>query len=256
MRMADRWLASRLIERSRWHVPIGRRSCTRHPERPAEDRCDRCGQPFCAHCLAHIERWRVCTTCLGRLRRERQGDPLRARLVGVWRKVAAVLAIGGLMVGILVVISRSIGGAASDAVLGSTAHAVGPKVILAQQMGAPAAIPASLQLQVPLESASPPAHITLSGTGFQPDEQVRLTGKLSGQTGAGQVASVTLVLWRPLPSGAVQATSTGDLVSIVFTVPNSSRFFGGYHVQVQAIGNRGSRASVGVTAGGVPASRP
>lgn len=254
--MADRWLASRLIERSRWRVPVERRPCTRHPELAAEDRCDRCGQPLCAGCLDHLERWRVGTTGLGRLRQERRGTPLRQRLIGARRDVAALLAIGGLLVGMLVVISRGIGCGGGDAALGNAAHTIGPKVLLAQQMSAPTAIPASLHLQVPLASASPPAQIVLGGAGFQPDEQVHLTGTLSGQTGPGRAASVALALRRPLPTGTVPATSIGDLISIALTVPNSSRFFGRYHVEVLATENKGSRAWFGVTAGGEPAPAP
>jgi hypothetical protein len=251
--MADRWLASRLIERPRWHVPVERRACTRHPELAATDRCDRCGQPFCAGCLTQLERWRVCAPCLGQLRRERQGAPLGTRWGGVWRDVAAVLAFGALMVAIVVLISRGLGGAGSDAALGATAHAIGPKALRAQQMGAAPPVPASLQLQVPLGSGSPPAQIVLSGAGFRAGEQVRLTGTLSGQMGAGHVASVALALAHPSPGGEVRATSAGDLVTVTLAVPNSSRFFGRYHVQVRAVGDAGSSARFDATAGGMPA---
>ena len=164
-----------------------------------------------------------------------------------------MLTIGGLMVSMLVVISRGIGGAASDAAMANTAHTVGGKVLRAQQMDAPTA---TLRLQVPLGSGSPPAQIVLSGTGFQPNEQVRLAGTLSGQTGGGHVASVPLALLHPLPNGEVRATSAGDLLTVILAIPDSSRFFGRYHVQVLASGDRGSRAPFAVTAGGMPASNP
>lgn len=251
--MADRWLASRLIERARWHLPVDHRACTRHPELAATDRCDRCGQPFCAGRLAHLERWRVCATCLGQLRRERQGAPLRTRWGGVWRDVAAVLAFGALMVGVVVAIGRGLGGGGSDAALGNAAHTIGPRVLGAQQMGAAAPVPAGLRLQVALGSGSPPAQIVLSGAGFRPDERVRLTGTLSGQTGPGRVATVALALSRPPPGGEVRATSAGDLAAVTLAVPDSSRFFGRYHVQVRAVGDAGSSAQFDATAGGMPA---
>jgi hypothetical protein len=53
------WLAERLIARPRWHPPVGNRACSVHPFLPAVDRCDRCGQPFCADCLQHVARWRI-----------------------------------------------------------------------------------------------------------------------------------------------------------------------------------------------------
>jgi len=82
-----------------------------------------------------------------------------------------------------------------------------------------------------------------------------VSGTLSGQTGSGQVASVPLTHcgW-PLPTGTVQAANTGDLVAIACAVPNSSRFFGRYHVQVLAAGDKGRRVQFAVTAGGQPAT--
>lgn len=101
------------------------------------------------------------------------------RLGGAWREIAAFAAFDALMAGILVVISRGPGSGGSDAAMASAAHTIGPKVVLAQRMGAAATSQASLERQVPLDSASPVAQILLSGSGFQPNEQVRVTGARS-----------------------------------------------------------------------------
>jgi hypothetical protein len=98
------------------YARVGTR-CQEHPHRPAEDRCDRCGQPFCRECLLPTPRaadgtrnW-YCHACTGALaevaRRRAEQQTMAARLRRMW---------GGLRAGL--VVAALAGGLAAAAAVG------------------------------------------------------------------------------------------------------------------------------------------
>src|SRR5688572_21921420 len=115
--------------------------CQEHPHRPYEDRCDRCGLPFCDECLLPSERdargarhW-FCTRCVAlmdeRTRRRLAESALayraaraaeRARRVGIAASIAlVVLALTGVSA---FAVARRVG-TASDHALPERAAACG-----------------------------------------------------------------------------------------------------------------------------------
>ena len=235
--MNEQWLATRLLNQARWHVPVDRRFCSRHPGMSAQDRCDRCGLPFCDACLSHLQRWRVCTNCLATLRREWTLHTLPQRLK---RSRAEIVAAGMLLLGFLSVaamIQHLLGPAASDACLAQTAR---------YRFGSPPA-------QVTAQPGQPVLQLEgMRALGGRTSEQLR-TGVQGRNFQPGDVVQVT-VTWRGSRTGSpVVAKTVGPLSATadaagVFSVdadfgdalpalPNSA-------LEVRATGSRGSHATL------------
>lgn len=240
--MPDRWLASRLIERSRWHVPVERRSCSRHAGTPAHDRCDRCGRPFCDVCLSHLQRWRVCTSCLATLRREWTLRTLPQRL----KRARAEVVAGGLLllafVGVAALIQHLLGPAASDAGLAQAALS---------RFGAPPAQATAPPGQPALQFAGLYARgdgrreqvrTGVQGHRFQPGEAVRVTVTWQGSRTGSPVVTEAV--------GPLSATANADGTFSVYAdfgdalpaLPNMA-------LEVDATGGEGSHATLDTVLG-------
>ena len=232
--MKDEGWRSKLIERPRWHVGVEQRYCRLHPATRAVDRCDRCGEPYCAACLDEVERWRVCAGCLRLLQREERARRLPERLRRLRGQV--ITGIGVLLVLALVTVGLQalLHGASSDATMLQSAEVVGNKL-----NGAPAARLATLLVAGPLAAAQPPAALDVTGSGFQPGEVVRVSaeidvaGAIVGPTKRGDAGVTTL--------GVVTVTAAKDgTITVHFAVPNAAKLSTPYRIQVNARGIRGT----------------
>jgi hypothetical protein len=192
------WLGSRLIERPRWHVSVERRFCSEHPERPAEDRCDRCGRPFCSACLLNLERWRVCRVCLATLRRERflQTIPQRLRR-GRTELVAAVLIVL-LIIGVAGLIQHLLGDAASDDSLAAAAKHVSRAAAVVPNTELGEAPTLRLEgMAVGGTAGGLQVHGSVTGVGFKLGQTVRVVG----------------VWTTPIEGAPASATKLGPLIT-------------------------------------------
>ena len=166
------WLAARLLDRPRWHVPVAGRMCSEHPERAAQDRCDHCGQPYCAACLQAVERWRLCSACLTSLGHERAGQPLRERLRGFWPALLTTVIFGALFAGGVQVINRGVAGSTTSGNLIGTTD----QVACLQKYPDPG----KLYVVGGLPGGFPPAQLVLQNCHVQPHEAVRVVGSIVG----------------------------------------------------------------------------
>lgn len=235
-RAASQWLETRLIAVPRWHPSAERQPCTIHLATPAVDRCDRCGQPFCAACLQAVERWRICRACLARLERERAGTPLRERLRAFWPAALAALIVGVLLTGGMLAINRGTGSMAAGASLAGSA----------KKIGCLQAYPDRARLYVvgglPL-FGSPPEHLVLENCDFQPGEGALVAGGISGYDVHGQPFSEKL--------GPARGEVGDDGVLVVtVAIPTPTRFEGTYRITLQATGTAGSAAVAHLSAEG------
>jgi hypothetical protein len=232
--MKDEGWRSRLIERPRWHVGVEQRYCRLHPATRAVDRCDHCGEPYCAACLQGVERWRVCAGCLRLLQREERARRLPERLRRLRGQVVAAIGVLLVLTLIAVGLQALLRGASSDATMLQSAELVGNKL-----NGAPAPRLATLQVRGGLPAAHPPAGFDVTGGGFRPGEVVQVTaevdvnGAVVGATKKGQAGVTEL--------GGVTATAAKDgSIAVHFAVPNAAKLSAPYRIQVNAQGSRGT----------------
>lgn len=234
--MAKHWLGLRLIESPRWHPPVNGQCCTIHLATAAVDRCDRCGQPYCAGCLQHVQRWRVCNACLSLLNRERAGPPLRERLQAFWPALAATLVFGVLFVGGVLAINRGTAGATTFGNLIGTAD----QVACLQHYPDPGKLYVVGGLPF---RGYPPAQLVLENCHVQPHEAVRVQGSIAGYDEHGQRFSLRL---GPVTA---QGGANGVLV-VTLPIPDPRRFEGSYEIRITATGHEGSSASAALRAEG------
>ena len=235
--MPDDWLASRLIERPRWHTPIERRACTVHQERPAQDRCDRCGRPYCADCLRHLERWRVCAACLGQLAREREAAAPGRRWQRLRPTLLAAAALLALSAPVFAGTDRLLGSPADQALAGAGLE------VGARLHGGPAAPShAALRLPAPLPAGAPPAVITVAGTGFGTDELVEATATLTGKTVEGTPLAEKL-------DAHVYGPVDGGNLLIKIAVSDNLRIAAPYRLHVATNGDQGSAVTLDIIGG-------
>jgi len=225
-----------LIAVPRWHPSAERKPCTVHLATPAEDRCDRCGQPFCVDCLQFVGRWRICSACRIWLEHERAGTPLHERLRTFWPALLATLMFGALLVGGVLAINRGTAGATTSGDLIGTAD----QVACLQHYPDPGKV--YVVGGLPLVGY-PPAELVLENCHVQPHEAVRVQGSLSGYDEHGQRFS--------LPLGPVAAEGGANGVLLVrLDVPDPRRFVGSYELRITATGHEGSNASAALNAEG------
>jgi hypothetical protein len=226
----------RLIASARWHRPVDRKSCAVHLATPAVDRCDRCGQPFCADCLTHLERWRVCGVCLARLLRERAGPPLQERWHTFWPPLLAALIFAAVLVGGVLAIDRGTAGAVGAGnLIGTTGQ-----VACLQRYPDPGKLYVVGGLAL---YGYPPAQLVLTNCHVQPQEAVRVQGSIAGYDVHGQRFSL------PLAPVTAEGGANGVLV-VTLPVPDPWRFQGSYEIRVMASGHEGSAASAILNAEG------
>lgn len=193
MRVDRDWLATRMVERPRWHVPVLGHRCSEHAERMAQDRCDRCGRPFCPDCLQHLQRWRVCSACLVTLQRERSFQTIPQRLRRGKAEGIAAFVIVLVFAGGYGLIQHQLGSAGSDASLAATARqmsGVGGVQQAAGHTGHP-----TLQLSsvaVGGGTGGLQVHGWVSGSGFQSGETVQVTAVWTSPRLGGAVVTKTL----------------------------------------------------------------
>jgi hypothetical protein len=199
------WLAVRMLERPRWHVPVLGYRCSEHPGRPAQDRCDRCGQPFCA------------------------GPPLQERWHTFWPPLLAALVFAAVLVGGVLAIDRGTAGAVGAGnLIGTTGQ-----VACLQRYPDPGKLYVVGGLAM---YGYPPAQLVLTNCHVQPQEAVRVQGSIAGYDVHGQRFS--------LPLGPVTAEGGANGVLVVtLPVPDPLRFQGSYEIRVTASGHEGSAAS-------------
>ncbi|MGI8913787.1 MAG: hypothetical protein ACR2JY_08385 [Chloroflexota bacterium] len=228
-------LAPRLIARPRWHPPVGNRACNVHPFLRATDRCDRCGQPFCATCMQHVERWRICRDCLTWLIQERTGPTAPVRQ-DRWRQarpsLLAALAIGLVLTATITLATGVLGQADSTSTVAGAA----------QRSGCLEQYPDRGRLYVLAGvslSESVPATIELRNCGFQPGERFQVEARIDG-------ARRDYHGVRNLLVGSVtgQADQEGAVHATV-TIPSHDTFIypGAFDLHLRASGEQGSVAS-------------
>ena len=239
--MKDEGWRSHLIEKPRWHVPIEQRYCHVHPAFRAVDRCDRCGEPFCAACLREVERWRVCSACLRRFQREVRAGRLPERLRRLRGEVLAAIGVVLVLALVTIGLQALLRGASSNAAMLQSAEIVGNKL-----NGAPPPRLATLQVEGTLAADHPPATLVITGRGFQVGEVVAVkaeldgSGALLGPTMRGQ-DGVT-----PLGQVTAKADKAGA-VSVWIAVPKAAQSATPYRLQVYARGNRGTTGDLDLT---------
>lgn len=235
-RAASQWLEARLIAAPRWHPSAEKQSCLVHLATPAVDRCDRCGQPFCADCLQFVGRWRICSACVTWLERERVGRPLGERLRPFWPSLLATLIFGAVFIGVVVTINRGTAGAiTSGNLIGTT-----DQVACLQHYPDPSKLYVVGGLRL---FGYPPAQLVLQNCHVQPHEVVRVQGGIVGYDLHGQRFS--------LPLGPVTAEGGANGVLVVtLPVPDPRRFEGSYEMRIMATGHEGSTASAVLSAEG------
>jgi len=242
--MTDEGWRSRLIERPRWHVPIEQRYCHVHPAFRAVDRCDRCGEPFCAACLQEVERWRVCTACCRQFQREERAGRLAERLRRLRGEVLA--AVGVVLVLALVTIGMQalLRSTSSNPAMLQSAEIVGNKL-----NGAPPPRLATLQVEGTLAADHPPATLVITGHGFQASEIVTVKAELDG---SGALLGPTMRGQEGVtPLGQVTAKANKDgAISVWIAVHNAAQSATPYRLQVYAGGNRMTTAALDLHPGG------
>lgn len=243
--MKDEGWRTRLIERPRWHVAVEQRYCHVHPASRAVDRCDRCGEPFCAACLQQVERWRVCAACVAQFRREERAGRLPARLHRMRREIVAGISILVVLTLVVVGLQALLQSGGSNADLLRSAEIVGSKL----HGGAAQQPAATLQVVGTLSADHPPATLLVVGHGFQPGAAVTLRaevdgpGALLGQTERGQAGVTTL--------GAVIARADGTgAISAQIAVPDAATVPAPYRIQVHAQEDHKTAGTLDVQPGG------
>lgn len=229
------WLAERLIARPRWHPPVGNRPCSVHPFLRAVDRCDRCGRPFCAGCLHHVARWRICTDCLALLVQERDGPSPQARQDRARRlrpSLLAAVVIGLLFAGTVALAAGLLGlGGATSTVAGA-----------ARRSGCLEQYPDRGRLYVVggvSLSEGVPATVELRNCGFQPGERFQVEARIG--IGSGAHGRPVPTLLAATVSG--QADAQGELRAVI-AIPNRVRSaYGAFDLHLRATGDQGSLAS-------------
>lgn len=236
--MKDEGWRFRLIERPRWHVGVERRYCRLHPATRAVDRCDHCGEPFCAVCLYWVERWRVCAACLHQFQREEHASRLSERLRRLGGQVLTVVGIVAVLALVTFGLQALLRGTSSNAAMLQSAGIVGNRL-----HGAPAPPVATLHVAGTLAADHSPATLVITGSGFQTGEVVTVKaeldgpGALLGSTERGQVGVTSLgqVTAKADKAGAINAW---------IAVPEAAHAPTPYRVQVYARGNRGTTAAL------------
>lgn len=236
--MKDEGWRSKLIERPRWHVGVERRACRLHPATRAVDRCDHCGEPYCAACLQEVERWRVCAACIRQFHREEHASRLPERLRRLRGQVLTFVGVVAVLALVTFGLQASLRGASSNADMLQSAEIVGNKL-----NGAPAPRLATLHVAGTLAADHPPATLVITGSGFQTGEVVTVKaeldgpGALLGSTERGQVGVTSLgqVTAKADKAGAINAW---------IAVSDAAHSPTPYRVQVYARGNRGTTAAL------------
>lgn len=239
MNAEKEWLAARLLARPRWHVPVTGHMCSEHQERVAQDRCDRCGRPFCNDCLQHVQRWRACGACLATLRRERflQTFPQRLRRGRVEFVASVVIVL--LLLGVAGLIQHLLGSAASDASLAAAARRMSGAVTMQQPAGQPGRPALQLSsMAVGGGTGGLQVHGWASGGDFQPGETVHVTAIW---TSPGQGGTVVI---RTLGPFAPTADSDGTFAVYLDFGKDLPWTSGRPLLQVTATGDRGSVATL------------
>jgi hypothetical protein len=243
------WLAARLIARPRWHPPVGNRACSVHPFLRATDRCDRCGQPFCAACLQHVERWRICRECLAQLTQERTGPTLAVRR-DRWRQtrpsLLAALVIGLVLTAIIVLATGVLGHAGAPGTVAGAAQRSGCLEQYSDRGRLYVLGGFSL-------SESVPTSVTLRNCAFQPGESFQIEARIDGAMNEHGVHNL-------LVGGASgRADAEGELMATV-AIPSHAVFAypGAFDLHLRAVGKQGSIASRDLHGGErvVPAGSP
>jgi hypothetical protein len=237
-RGARRLLEGRLIPAPRWHPPFAKRHCTVHLAVPAVDRCDRCGQPFCADCLQFVARWRVCSACRARLERDHAGLSLISRWRALIPSLLAIGVIGLVITGGVVAInlfSKGMAGTATPDLVGTT-----------EQVSCREHYPDPTKLYVvgglPL-FGYPPSRLTFENCHFQPDETARAVGGIFGYDEHGQRLGEDL-------GPAVAHASKGGVLTVSLDIPDHTRFQGSYEIRATVIGHEGSEGTASLSAEG------
>ncbi|MGI8912294.1 MAG: hypothetical protein ACR2JY_00650 [Chloroflexota bacterium] len=235
--MKDEGWRARLIEQPRWHASVAQRYCQLHPAVRAVDRCDRCGDPFCAACLQEVERWRICAVCRQQFRREERAGRLPSRLRRVRSEIVAGISIVVVMALVVIGLQTLLRGSSSNAAMLRSAEIVGSKL-----NGAAAPRLVTLQMVGTAGADHPPATLEFTGKGFQAGEVVTVSaevdgpGALLGPTQCGQDS----VTWL----GSRMATADGaGAVTVRFSVPDADHLPTPYRIQAHARGNRGATAA-------------
>ena len=234
----DDWLGSRLIEKPRWHLPVERRFCAVHPASRAVDRCDRCGQPFCAGCLQHVQRWRVCHACVNQFAREAQATQLPSRWRRARPEVLAAAGVVAVLALLFLVVQAVVGSAGSNVDAMRSAEIIGGKLNggATQHVG-------SLRLTTSLAGPALPPALPIAGSGFRPGEVVKVTTEIDGpgaligataprQEGVHRFAPVT-----------TRADSRGEL-TVTVPLPAGTVIPATYRLQITATGNKGTIAAL------------
>ena len=242
--MKDESWRSRLIEKPRWHVGVEQRYCQVHPAFCAVDRCDRCGEPFCAACLQEVERWRVCGACLRRFQREERAGQLPERLRRLRGKVLAALGVVLVLALITIGLQALLRGASSNGAMLQSAEIVGNKL-----NGAAPPRSATLRVEGALAADHPPATLVITGSGFQAGEVVTVKAELDG---SGALLGPTMRGQEGVtPLGQVTAKADkGGAVNAWIAVHDAAHSPTPYRVQVYARGNRGTTAALDLHPGG------
>jgi hypothetical protein len=236
--MKDEGWRSRLIDKPRWHVGVEQRYCHVHPATRAVDRCDRCGEPYCAACLREVERWRVCTACCRLFLREERAVRLPERLRRWWGQVLVFVSIVAVLALITLGMQALLRGASSNAAMLQSAEIVGNRL-----NGAAAPRTATLHVEGTLAADHPPATLVITGSGFLAGEVVTVkaeldgSGALLGPTNRGQ-EGVT-----PLGQATAKADNDGA-ISVWIAVHDAAHSPTLYRLQVYARGNRGTAAAL------------
>jgi len=227
-------LAERLISRPRWHPPVGNRACSAHPFLPAVDRCDRCGQPFCAGCLRHVARWRICRACLALLVQERAGPSPQARQDRRRHMVPSLLAavVIGLLFAATITLATGLLGAAGRA---STVAGTAQRSSCLQRYPDRGRlyVVGGVSLSEPV-----PATVELRNCGFQPGERFQVDARIDGAMDGHGVRNLLV------GSASGPATSEGE-IQVTVHIPNHARFPypGAFDLHLRATGEQGSLAS-------------
>jgi hypothetical protein len=231
-RLPTAWLAARLIAHPRWHPPVGNRACAMHPFLRAEDRCDRCGQPFCAACLQTIERWRICSACLAWLLQERRGLTWRER----WQRqpefrtgILATVAIAVVATVVIVLAGGVLGPSAA-----STAGATQRSACLERY-------PSRSRLYIlggTSLSEAVPATVELRNCGFRPGERFSAEARIDGAMNVRGVHNL-------LVGGAGGRASAEGEVRATIAIPSHAQFPypGQFDLHLRVVGEQGSVAT-------------
>ena len=234
--MPAAWLAERLISRPRWHPPVGNRPCSVHPFLRAVDRCDRCGQPFCADCLQHLARWRICRACLALLVQERAGPSPQARQDRrrhLLPSLLATIVIGFLFAGTVALATGLLGRAGRASTVAGAAQR--SSCLQRYPDRGRLYVVGGVSLSEPV-----PATVALRNCGFQPGERFQVEARIGIGSGAHGLPVPTLlagtITGRADPQGELRAT-----IAIASRI--RSAYGGAFDLHLRATGEQGSLAS-------------